>query len=166
MAKVGMIMGSDSDWPVMEPGYRQLLDMGVEVEVLVASAHRNPETVRQFAVGAEERGLKAIIAGAGMAAHLPGVVAAFTTLPVIGVPISGSAARGLDALLAIVQMPPGIAVATMAIDGGKNAGLYAAAILAAADPVLAAKLKDFRKAQAEGVAAKNAALQAKLSPRG
>lgn len=162
MAKVGIIMGSDSDWPVMEPGYRQLLDLGIEVDVLVASAHRNPETVRQFAAGAEERGLSAIIAGAGMAAHLPGVVAAFTTLPVIGVPISGSAVKGMDALLAIVQMPPGIPVATMAIDGGKNAGLFAAAVLATADPALSAKLKDFRKAQAEGVAAKNNALQVKL----
>lgn len=162
MAKVGMIMGSDSDWSIMEPGYRQLKELGLEVEVLVASAHRNPEAVHQFAAGAEERGLKAIIAGAGMAAHLPGVVASFTTLPVIGVPISGSALKGIDSLLAIAQMPPGIPVATMAIDGGKNAGLFAAAVIAAGDQALAAKLKDFRKSQAEGVEAKNKALQAKL----
>ena len=163
MAKIGIIMGSDSDWSVMEPGYRQLMDMGIEAEVLIASAHRCPETVRQFASEAEARGLSAIIAGAGMAAHLPGVVAAFTTLPVIGVPISGSPVKGMDALLAIVQMPPGIPVATMALDGGKNAALFAAAIVALGDPGVATKLKDFRKTQAEGVAAKNAALQAKLS---
>ena len=162
MAKVGIIMGSDSDWPIMEPGYRQLKELGIEAEVLVASAHRTPETVKEFVAGAGERGLEVFIAGAGAAAHLAGVVASFTTLPVIGVPISGSALKGMDALLSIVQMPPGIPVATMAIDGGKNAALFAASILALKDKALAGKLADFRAAQADGVRAKNAALQAKI----
>lgn len=163
MAKAAIIMGSDSDWPVLEPGYKLLVELGVEVEVLVASAHRSPDLVRAFASGAEERGLKFIIAGAGLAAHLPGVVAAFTTLPVIGVPISGPALKGMDALLAIAQMPPGVPVATMAIDGGKNAGLFAASILALSDESLALKLKEFRRRQTEMVEKKNAALQARLS---
>lgn len=162
MAKVGIIMGSDSDWPVLEPGYNQLKELGLEVEVLVASAHRTPEAVEAFAAGARDRGLSAIIAAAGAAAHLAGVVAAFTTLPVIGVPISGSALKGMDALLSMAQMPPGIPVGVMAIDGGKNAALYAAAIIAAADKTVAARLDDFRRKQAEGVRAKNEALQKKL----
>ncbi len=163
MKKIGIIMGSDSDWPVMEAAYKQLLEFGLESEVLVASAHRNPETVRQFASAAASRGLKAVIAGAGAAAHLPGVVASFTTLPVIGVPISGGAFKGVEALLSIVQMPPGIPVATMAVDGAKNAALFAASILALSDESLAAKLEEFRTRQAEAVAAKNEALQNKIS---
>ena len=162
MAKVGMILGSDSDWPILEPGYKQLKDFGVEVEVLVASAHRTPETVRQFVESARDRGLRVIIAAAGLAAHLPGVVASFTTLPVIGVPIAGGPLKGMDALLSIVQMPPGIPVAAMAIDGGKNAALYALSILAVNDEALAARLAGFRAEQAEGVAAKNQKLQEKL----
>ncbi len=162
MAIVGLIMGSDSDWPVLEPAYRQLREFGLTVEVLVASAHRTPEAVRDFAAGARERGLSVIIAGAGAAAHLPGVVAAFTTLPVIGVPISGSALKGVDALLSIVQMPPGIPVATMAVDGGLNAALYAVSVLALSDPALSARLTAFREAQADKVRAKNQALQARL----
>jgi len=164
MAKIGIIMGSDSDWPIMEPGYKQLKDLGLESEVLVASAHRTPEAVKDFVRGGRERGLEIFIAAAGAAAHLPGVVASFTTLPVIGVPISGSALKGVDALLSIVQMPPGIPVATMAIDGGKNAALFAAAVLALGDPALAGRLEKFRADQAEGVRAKNAALQLKLRP--
>ncbi len=162
MAQVGIIMGSDSDWPVLEPGWRQLQELGLSAEVLVASAHRTPEAVRDFVSTAPARGVEVFIAAAGAAAHLPGVVASFTILPVIGVPISGSALKGMDALLSIVQMPPGIPVATMAIDGGKNAALYAAAMLALKDPALARKLADFRAAQADGVRAKNEALQAKL----
>ena len=162
MAKVALIMGSDSDWPVMEPGYRLLGELGLEAEVLVASAHRTPEEVRRFAEGAADRGLCAIIAGAGAAAHLPGVVASFTTLPVIGVPVSGSALNGLDALLSIVQMPPGIPVAAMAVDGSRNAALFAAAIAALGNAEVAARLAGFRQKQAEGVRAKNQALQDKL----
>ena len=166
MAKVGLIMGSDSDWPVMEPGYRLLGELGLSAEVLVASAHRTPEDVRLFAEGAAARGLCAIIAGAGAAAHLPGVVAAFTTLPVIGVPVSGSALNGLDALLSIVQMPPGIPVAAMAVDGSRNAALFAAAIAALGDADAAERLAGFRRKQAEGVRAKNLALQDKIKPTG
>ena len=162
MARVALIMGSDSDWPVLEPGYRLLGELGLEAEVLVASAHRTPDEVRHFAEGAAERGLCAIIAGAGAAAHLPGVVASFTTLPVIGVPVSGSALSGLDALLSIVQMPPGIPVAAMAVDGSRNAALFAAAIAALGDPEVSVRLAGFRQKQAEGVRAKNQALQDKL----
>jgi len=162
MARIGLVMGSDSDWPVLEPGYRLLGELGLEAEVLVASAHRTPEEVRRFAEGAAARGLCAIIAGAGAAAHLPGVVASFTTLPVIGVPVSGSALNGLDALLSMVQMPPGIPVATMAVDGSRNAALFAAAIAALGDPEVAARLAGFRQRQAEGVRARNRALQEKL----
>ncbi|UQZ88102.1 5-(carboxyamino)imidazole ribonucleotide mutase [Deltaproteobacteria bacterium Smac51] len=163
MSRVGIIMGSDSDWPIMEAAHKQLMELGLKSEVLVASAHRNPETVREFAQGARAGGIGVIIAGAGAAAHLPGVVASFTTLPVIGVPISGGPFKGVEALLSIVQMPPGIPVATMAVDGAKNAALFAAAILAVGDEALAAKLADFRAKQAEAVKAKNEALQIKIA---
>lgn len=166
MAKVGMIMGSDSDWPILEPGYRQLKDLGLEVEVLVASAHRTPEAVEKFASGARERGVAVIIAAAGAAAHLAGVVAAFTTLPVVGVPISGSALKGMDALLSMVQMPPGIPVGVMAIDGGKNAALYAASIISVSHPEVAARLTEFRHQQVQNVTDKNQALQSKLTAIG
>ena len=163
MAKIGIIMGSDSDWPVLEPGLRLLSEFGVESEVIVASAHRTPDVVRDFATSAKERGLEVLIAVAGAAAHLPGVVASFTTLPVIGVPVSGSALKGIDALLSIVQMPSGIPVGTMAIDGGKNAVLYAISILALKDETLAGRLLKFRNAQAEEVRKKNGALQEKIN---
>ena len=162
MAKVGIVMGSDSDWHVIEPGLRLLSEFGVEGEVLVASAHRTPDVVRDFASSAKERGLEVLIAIAGAAAHLPGVVASFSTLPVIGVPVSGSALKGIDALLSIVQMPSGVPVATMAIDGGKNAVLYALSILALKNETLAKRLLDFRDAQAEEVRKKNRALQEKI----
>jgi len=162
MAKVGIVLGSDSDWAVMEPGYRVLRDFGISVEVLVASAHRTPQAVRDFAVSAKERGVEVIIAVAGAAAHLPGVVAAYTTLPVVGVPVAGKALSGMDALFSIVQMPAGIPVGTMAIDGGKNAGLYAAAILALGDEGVARSLLDFRESQAEAVCRKNDALRTKI----
>jgi 5-(carboxyamino)imidazole ribonucleotide mutase len=162
MAKVGVVLGSDSDWPVMEPGYKILRDFGVEAEVLVASAHRTPEVVRNFAESAEKKGIEVIIAVAGAAAHLPGVIAAFTTLPVVGVPVSGGALSGMDALFSIAQMPPGIPVGTMAIDGGKNAALYAVSILALKNEQLARSLLDFREAQAEAVRRKNEALRAKI----
>lgn len=163
MAKVSIIMGSDSDWPTIEPGWKQLKDLGVDVEVFVASAHRTPDDVREFVTKAPERGTEVFIAAAGLAAHLPGVVASFTWRPVIGVPISGGPLKGQDALLSIAQMPPGIPVATMAIDGGKNAALLAASILALKDEKLAQMMVDFRAAQADGVRAKNQTLQAKLS---
>lgn len=155
-------MGSDSDWPVLESGYELLKEFNVEVEVLVASAHRTPEVVHEFASKAIERGVDVIIGAAGAAAHLPGVIAAYTTLPVIGIPISGSALKGMDALLSIAQMPSGIPVGTMAIDGGKNAALYAASILALKDNGVAEKLSDFRKKQSEQVMEKNKTLQGKL----
>jgi 5-(carboxyamino)imidazole ribonucleotide mutase len=162
MAEVGSVLGSDSDWTVMEPGYRILRDFGVSVEVLVASAHRTPEAARDFALSAREKGMEVIIAVAGAAAHLPGTIAAHTTLPVVGVPVAGKATGGLDALLSIAQMPPGVPVATMAIDGGKNAALYAVSILALKNQRLARRLLDFRESQAEAVHRKNKALQVKI----
>ncbi len=136
-AKVSIIMGSTSDLPVMEKAAKILNDFKIPFEINALSAHRTPEEVEQFAKGAKDRGIEVIIAGAGMAAHLPGVIAAMTTLPVIGVPINASL-DGMDSLLAIVQMPPGIPVATVGINGAQNAGILAAQILAAGDE----KLKD------------------------
>lgn len=138
--KVAVIMGSDSDWPVVEKAVRQLKELGIGVEVRVMSAHRTPEQAREFAVNARKNGFGAIIAAAGKAAHLAGALAANTTLPVIGIPVKSSTLDGLDALLSTVQMPSGIPVATVAIDGAQNAALLAAEILAAADDELAAKL--------------------------
>ncbi len=126
---VSIIMGSQSDMPVMEKAKAYLEENSIAYEVNVMSAHRNPEAVAEYAKTAKERGVKVIIAGAGMAAALPGVIAAYTTLPVIGVPIKSGALQGIDALLAIVQMPPGVPVATMAIDGAKNAAVFAHKIL-------------------------------------
>lgn len=154
--KVAIIMGSDSDWPVLKPAATTLADFGIEVEAIVASAHRTPEKVHTFVASARERGVGAIIAGAGAAAHLPGVVASITTLPVIGVPVNSTSLGGLDALLSIVQMPSGIPVATMAINGAKNAAVFAAQILAAANPELEAKLADHRRSMAEEVEKKAA----------
>jgi len=128
-ALVSIIMGSQSDMPVMEKATAYLEEHNIPFEVNVMSAHRNPEGVAEYAKTAKERGVKVIIAGAGMAAALPGVIAAYTTLPVIGVPIKSGALQGIDALLAIVQMPPGVPVATMAIDGAKNAAVFAHKIL-------------------------------------
>ena len=122
--KVAIIMGSNSDWPILEPAEKTLKEFGVEVEVVVASAHRTPNLVHEFAAGARERGVEVIIAAAGLAAHLGGVIAAFTTVPVIGIPIAGGPLNGVDALLSFVQMPPGIPVATMAINGAKNAANF------------------------------------------
>ena len=146
---VGIIMGSDSDWPVMRAAAQMLADFGVAYEARVVSAHRTPDLMFEFAEAAAERGIKVIIAGAGGAAHLPGMVAAKTTLPVLGVPVPSRHLQGQDSLLSIVQMPKGIPVATFAIGeaGAANAGLFAAAILATADAGLAQKLADFRTAQ-------------------
>lgn len=126
---VSIIMGSQSDMPVMEKAVNYLKEQGIAYDVNVLSAHRNPEQVAEYAKSAKSRGVKVIIAGAGMAAALPGVVASYTTLPVIGVPIKSGALQGIDALMAIVQMPPGVPVATMAIDGAKNAAVFAHKIL-------------------------------------
>ncbi len=162
MKKVAIIMGSDSDWPILKPAYEILMEFGIKAEVLVASAHRNPNTVREFVLNSEKNGISILIAGAGAAAHLPGVIAAYTTLPVIGVPISSSVLKGMDALLSIVQMPSGIPVATMAIDGGKNAGLFALSILSVEDKMMTDKLKEFREKQARQVEEKNKKIQENL----
>lgn len=145
--KVGIIMGSTSDLEVMSGAFAVLDDFGVEYEKKVISAHRAPRLLDQWASSARERGIDVIIAGAGAAAALPGVAASFTTVPVIGVPIAGKAFGGLDALLAIVQMPPGIPVATMSVGGAKNAALFAIQILAMSHPELSARLEKFRAEQ-------------------
>jgi 5-(carboxyamino)imidazole ribonucleotide mutase len=139
--KVGILVGSDSDWPVMEEAYRTLERLGIAAEVRVLSAHRRPEATADYARTAAGRGLKVLIAGAGGAAHLPGVVAAHSPLPVVGVPIASAELGGLDALLAIVQMPPGVPVATVGINRAGNAALLAAEMLALADGDLAERLR-------------------------
>ncbi len=151
MSKVAVIMGSASDWDVMSPACSTLEEFGIPYEKRVLSAHRNPGPLADYVKAARENGIDIIIAGAGGAAHLPGVIAALTTLPVIGVPVKSKALNGLDSLLSIVQMPSGIPVATMAIDGAKNAALYAVSILALSDDGLAARLQEFRKAQSDKV---------------
>ncbi|WP_075603217.1 5-(carboxyamino)imidazole ribonucleotide mutase [Saccharicrinis aurantiacus] len=143
-AVVSIIMGSTSDLPVMEKAAQVLNDLKIPFEINALSAHRTPEAVETFAKGAEERGIKVIIAAAGMAAHLPGVIASMTKLPIIGVPIKASL-DGLDALLAIVQMPPGIPVATVGINGAQNAGILAAQMISLADRELAERLAGFKE---------------------
>lgn len=160
---VGILMGSDSDLPIMKQAAVALDELGIPYELQVMSAHRTPDDVAAYAREAAARGMRVLIAGAGGAAHLPGVIAAYTILPVIGVPISSSSASlgGLDALLAIVQMPKGIPVATVAINGAHNAGLLAAQIIATADTELAAALAAARRQMAESVRAKNQELQSR-----
>ncbi len=148
---VGIVMGSESDMPVMEKAGVVLDRFGVGFEIEVMSAHRKPARVSEYASGATDRGLKVLIAGAGLAAHLPGVVAAHTPLPVIGVPLHNDALGGADALYSCVQMPPGVPVATVAIGGAKNAAVLAAQILATADDALAQKLRDYKKELSEGL---------------
>jgi 5-(carboxyamino)imidazole ribonucleotide mutase len=150
---VGIIMGSKSDWPTMEHAAKLLDGFGVSYEVEVVSAHRTPDKMMRYAASARERGLRIIIAGAGGAAHLPGMVAAKTTLPVLGVPVKSRALDGLDSLLSVAQMPAGVPVATFAIGeaGAKNAALFAAAILALEDKALAAALEKFRSTQTNAV---------------
>jgi len=154
---VGVVMGSDSDWPTMEKAVEVLEQFGVPYEAKVVSAHRTPELLVEYSKTAKERGLKVIIAGAGGAAHLPGMVASMTILPVLGVPVKSRALSGMDSLLSIVQMPKGIPVATYAIGeaGAGNAGLSAVSILATADTVLAEKLTQFREDQRDTVLGKN-----------
>lgn len=150
---VGVVMGSNSDWEVMKNACQQLEAFGVPYEAKVVSAHRTPDLLYQYAEQARERGLKCIIAGAGGAAHLPGMLAAKTTLPILGVPVNSRYLKGMDSLLSIVQMPKGIPVATFAIGeaGAANAGLYAASLLAIEDNVIADKLQTFREKQAQTV---------------
>ena len=143
---VGIVMGSKSDLGIMKEAAQVLEDFGIEYELTVLSAHRTPHLVMNFAESARDKGMKVIIAGAGMAAHLPGVVAAFTTLPVIGVPVvAANSPAGLDSALAIMQMPPGIPVATVALNGARYAGILAAEIMASADETLKKKLDEFRE---------------------
>lgn len=149
--KVAIIMGSASDWDVMSPACTTLEEFGIDYEKKVLSAHRNPGPLADYVRAARGNGFDIIIAGAGGAAHLPGVIAALTTLPVIGVPVKSKALNGLDSLLSIVQMPSGIPVATMAIDGAKNAALMAVAILALHSPELTQQLEEFRRKQSEKV---------------
>lgn len=163
MKKVGIIMGSDSDLPVVEKAIDKLKEYAVPYEVHVYSAHRTPEQAREFACTAQEKGFGAIIAAAGKAAHLAGALAANTTLPVIGIPVKSSTLDGLDALLSTVQMPTGIPVATVAIDGAANAALLAIQILAVSDEALAEKLQKARAAESQKVLEKNAAIEAKFN---
>ena len=151
MVSVGIIMGSTSDYEVMKDACSLLDEFGVEYEKMVVSAHRTPDLMYEYAKNAEGRGIEVIIAGAGGAAHLPGMVAAMTTLPVIGVPVKSRALNGLDSLLSIVQMPGGVPVLTVAINGAKNAALSAVSILALSNPKLSKALKDYRKNQTESV---------------
>lgn len=151
MSKVGIVMGSDSDLKVMGKAADLLDELGIEYDMTIISAHREPDVFFEYAKGAKERGFKVIIAGAGMAAHLPGMCAAIFPLPVIGVPMSGKNLDGQDALYSIVQMPPGIPVATVAIDGGANAAILAAKILATSNPELLQKLKDYTAEMKETV---------------
>ena len=163
MKKAAVIMGSDSDWPVVKAACAQLKELGVPCEAHILSAHRTPAAAADFARNARENGFGVILCAAGMAAHLAGAVAANTTLPVIGIPMRGGALDGLDALLSTVQMPSGIPVATVAINGAKNAAVLAAQILAVADGALADKLDAQRAKMAEQIAEKEAKLQAELT---
>ena len=162
MKKVAVIMGSDSDLPVMREAVEKLKFFGIPYTVRVISAHRTPAEAERFASTAAAEGYGAIIAGAGKAAHLGGVLAAYTTLPVIGVPIKTSMMGGLDSLLSMVQMPNGIPVATVGVNGGTNAGILAAQLLAVGEPELTAKLEQFKADMAEGVRKKDAAVQEML----
>lgn len=159
MAKVGIVMGSDSDMPVMSKAAEILDKLGIDYEMRIISAHREPDTFFEYAKSAEERGYKVIIAGAGKAAHLPGMCAAIFPMPVIGIPMKTSDLGGVDSLYSIVQMPSGIPVATVAINGGANAGILAAKILATSDPELLGRLKAYTAELKEQVEAKDARLQ-------
>jgi len=164
MPLVGILMGSDSDYDIMVEAAHALQRFDIPFEMTVSSAHRSPHKTGEYARSARQRGLRVLIVGAGAAAHLAGVVAAESTLPVIGVPVDASALKGLDALLATVQMPAGIPVATMAIGkaGARNAGIFAAQIITGNDPVMVEKLEAFKKELAAGVEAKSEALQERL----
>lgn len=159
MAKIGIVMGSDSDMPIMAQAADFLDKMGIDYEMTIISAHREPDIFFNYAKSAEEKGFKVIIAGAGKAAHLPGMCAALFPMPVIGIPMKTSDLGGVDSLYSIVQMPSGIPVATVAINGGKNAGILAAKILATSDPELLAKLKAYSEEMKNEVVGKDEKLQ-------
>lgn len=159
MAKVGIVMGSDSDMPVMAKAADILEELGISYEITIISAHREPDVFFEYAKSAEKKGFKVIIAGAGMAAHLPGMCAAIFPMPVIGIPMHTTSLGGQDSLYSIVQMPSGIPVATVAINGGANAGILAAKILATSDEELLARLKAYSTSLKESVQAKDARLQ-------
>ena len=160
--KAAVLMGSDSDWAVLKPAVELLKQFGIESVVEVASAHRTPARVRDFVTSAPEKGVGVFIVGAGAAAHLAGVVASYTTLPVIGVPINATPLNGMDALLSTVQMPSGVPVATMAVNGAKNAAVLAVEFFAVADQNLQKKLADYRADMVKGVEAKAAKVKAQL----
>lgn len=160
--KVAIIMGSDSDWPILKPAAELIKNFGVECEVVVASAHRTPAKVHDYVTTAPERGVKVFISAAGAAAHLGGVIASLTTLPVIGVPINATPLNGMDALLSTVQMPSGIPVASMAVNGAKNAAIFAVQILSVSSPELQLKLKEYRQKLAAEVDEKAAKVAAQL----
>jgi len=160
--KVAIVMGSDSDWPILKPAAELLKQFGIETEVVVASAHRTPKKVQDLVTSAPERGVGAFISAAGAAAHLGGVIASYTILPVIGVPINATPLNGMDALLSTVQMPSGIPVATMAINGAKNAAIFAAQIFAVSDTEIQKKLIAFREKMVEDVEKKAANVAAQL----
>lgn len=160
--KVAIIMGSDSDLPIVKPGIELLKSFGIQIEVRILSAHRTPDHASEYARTARERGIGVIIGAAGKAAHLPGIIAAYTTLPVIGLPIKSSTLDGLDSLLSIVQMPKGIPVATVAINGSENAALLAVQILTLGDEKLAEALKQYRISMEDQVLAKNEQVQKEL----
>ena len=162
MAKAAILMGSKSDFPVVKPAVKVLKDFGAEVEVRVISAHRTPEEAHEFARKAKSNGVEVIICAAGKAAHLGGVIAAYTTLPVIGLPVKTDMMGGLDSLLSIVQMPSGIPVATVGVNGGENAGLLALQILGIKYPEIAEKLAAYKKSMQAKINADDAALQAEL----
>lgn len=164
-AKVAIIMGSDSDWPTMEACHKELAAYGVQAEARILSAHRTPDKLREYVVAAENRGVEVFIAAAGMAAALPGAVAAYTTRPVIGVPLASGTLQGVDSLLSIVQMPPGVPVATVAIgpSGAKNSAILAVQILSVGDEGLRAALRKARRAQEEAVDNKNRSLQERIA---
>jgi 5-(carboxyamino)imidazole ribonucleotide mutase len=160
--KTAILMGSDSDWPILKPAVEVLKRFGIEPVVQVASAHRTPDKVRNFVAEAVKDGVGVFIVAAGAAAHLAGVVASYTTRPVIGVPINATPLNGMDALLSTVQMPSGVPVATMAVNGAKNAAILAVEIFSVADPALQQKLADYREEMVEGVEKKAARVAAQL----
>lgn len=160
--RVGIVMGSDSDWPTMQPAAEVLDEFGVEHEVRVVSAHRTPRDMLDYGAAAAGRGLRVLIAGAGGAAHLPGMLASVTALPVVGVPVPLSHLDGMDSLLSIVQMPAGVPVATVSVAGARNAGLLAIRILATQDEKLRSRMEEFQQSLAETARGKDAALRARL----
>jgi 5-(carboxyamino)imidazole ribonucleotide mutase len=163
MSKVAIVMGSDSDWRILEVAHLELKSFGIEVEVEVLSAHRTPETMLNWAKSASENGFSIVIAGAGGAAHLPGMIASATSLPVIGVPVSLSHLDGMDSLLSIVQMPAGVPVATVSIDGAKNAALLAIRMLGVSDLVIRGQMDQYREDLKLSVEQKNQSLKARLT---